>query len=372
MHIRHLVITDNFAGVERYVATTAAELGRRGHIVDVIGGNQAAMRAAIGEASRRAPGASIGDTPGGSIDSTPRAAVTEGAITMTPASKLGAAIRAVVARPRPDLVHAHMTNADIAAIVTRPLVRRPVVSTLHFAQRRGHSPLTRSLYSSIPRLVTRQLAISQAVANAAESPAIVVYEGIPGPTIEPVPGARRQIVLAVQRLEPEKDTSTIVRAFAASRLADIGWTLELAGHGAQADDLMSLAVQLGVADAVRPLGHVDDVPALLRTASIFIASTPNEGFGLSVVEAMAHGLPAVAADGGAHRETIGTATPETLFAPGDSAAAGAILRRLGDDPALRADLGARARARYEAEFTIEAHVDRLEAIYNQVVTRAPR
>ncbi len=78
---------------------------------------------------------------------------------------------------------------------------------------------------------------------------------------------------------------------------------------------------------------------------------------------MAAGLPVVAADGGAHRETIGPASPGTLFPPGDAAEAARILDALGADPARRADLAAAGRARFEAEYTIETHVDRLEALY---------
>ena len=102
---------------------------------------------------------------------------------------------------------------------------------------------------------------------------------------------------------------------------------------------------------------------------MLLASAPAEPFGLSVVEAMAAGLPVIAADGGAHRETIGSATPATLFAVDDADRAGALLRRVADDADWAADLSRQVQQRWAEAFTIEAHVDQLEAVYAQLVKR---
>lgn len=343
MRIRHLVCTDNFAGVERYVATTSVELARRGHHVEIYGGAPAAMRTALGDAT----------------------------VEFIEAPDARAALVAQRGRPRPHLVHAHMTAADVVAIATRPLVRAPVVSTLHFAQPRGHDRSTRTVYRVIPRLVTAEVAISRAVNDANGGGAEVILEGIPDPG-PAKHGERQPVVLLVQRLEPEKDTATALRAFAVAGVAHDGWRLEIAGRGADRDALSRLAEALGIARSIEFLGHVDDVETLLEAASLFLATTPDEGFGLSVVEAMAHGLPVIATDGGAHPETIGTATPETLFAAGEAEAAAALLHRYAHDVDARADLAGRVRARYEEAFTIERHVDALEDLYDRVVARRRR
>lgn len=341
MRIRHLVCTDNFAGVERYVASTAAELGRRGHTVEVIGGDPVPMRAAL----RSVP------------------------VTHIAASSVGSVARANLRQPKPDLVHAHMTAADLVAVATRPAVRRPVVSTLHFAHPRGHDGLTRRLYAGLRPFISQEIAISAVVAEAFGGRVEVLHSGIPRPDAALVGLDRAPVVLVVQRLEAEKNTSIVLRAFAKAGLADAGWELHLAGDGAERSTLERLAHELGIAAVTQFLGHVDDVDQRMATASIFIAPTANEGFGLAVVEAMSLGLPVIAADGGAHRETVGTATPELLFPPGDVAAAANLLRELAADPIRRADLGRRNVATYEASFTIEAHVDRLEALYRRVIGR---
>ncbi len=340
MRVRHLICTDNFAGVERYVATTSVELARRGHDVEIVGGRTDAMRAALGDAPvghTAAPGARAG---------------------------LGPAAR----RPRPDIVHAHMTAADAVAVATRPVVRAPVVSTLHFAAPRGHDRLTRRIYSVIPRLVTAEVAISRYVAEHAGGEPTVIPNGVPVPAGEPSSAtAREPVVLVAQRLETEKDTATALEAFASSRLAADGWRLDVAGEGSRRGELERLAEHLGIGAATTFLGRVDDVDARMARAGMFLASATAEPFGLSVVEAMAHGLPVIASDGGAHPETIGSATPETLFRTGDAEAAGVLLRRYAHDPDARDDLARRVRARYDAAFTIGTHVDMLEALYRNLV-----
>ncbi len=103
---------------------------------------------------------------------------------------------------------------------------------------------------------------------------------------------------------------------------------------------------------------------LLAGSSVLLAPAPLEPFGLSVVEAMAHGLPVVAAGGGAHLETVGE--DGLLFPPGDAPAAAAALARLGGDPALRRSVGDALRHRQQDRFTLTGHVDRLERLYREV------
>jgi glycosyltransferase involved in cell wall biosynthesis len=342
MRIRQLVCTYNFAGVERHVATTSVELARRGHDVTVFGGDAAAMHTELAGSTVR-----FVDAPGAA-----------------------AALRLSRRGPRPDLVHAHMTGSDLVAIATRPLLRAPIVSTLHFAQRRGHDRLTRAAWSVVPRLVDAEIAISRFVASTAGGEPAVIPNGVPAPTAANGRRPRHDVVLVAQRLESEKCTALALGAFAASGLADEGWELHVAGAGSERAHLEHEATRIGIAEATRFLGRVDDLDRRMADAALLIATAPAEPFGLSVVEAMAAGLPVVAADGGAHRETIGPATPEALFPPGDVDAAAALLRRFADDPDTRTDLAARGHRRFVASFTIEHHVDAIEKFYTGVVARS--
>jgi glycosyltransferase involved in cell wall biosynthesis len=117
---------------------------------------------------------------------------------------------------------------------------------------------------------------------------------------------------------------------------------------------------------VRFAGRVADTDRLLAEAAVLLAPAPAEPFGLSVVEAMAHGVPVVAADGGAHRETVGEAG--LLVPAGDAGAMAEALTALAGDLALRRAVGTRLRRRQQERFSLERHVDRLETLYRRVVS----
>jgi alpha-1,3-rhamnosyl/mannosyltransferase len=103
---------------------------------------------------------------------------------------------------------------------------------------------------------------------------------------------------------------------------------------------------------VRYLGHVDDatLSALYRSASILAFPSLYEGFGLPLLEAMAHGLPAVVGNAGALPELAAGAA--IVVDPMDVLSIAAGLERLLDDASLREKLGAIGRQR-AAEFTWE-------------------
>jgi glycosyltransferase involved in cell wall biosynthesis len=333
----HVVCSDRFAGVERYLSYVAPALAERGHRVTVIGGNPHRMPAELGDGVRFVP-----------------------ATTAVPAARALARHR-----PRPGLVHAHMTDAEAVAVGLRPLTRAPVVATLHFAQHRGRPGARRAVATFVARGLAAQIAISTFVADRAGVPdAVVIPNGVPD---RAGPGSEREpVVLVAQRLDPEKDGDTALRAWAASGLARRGWRLVFAGAGRGRADLSALASRLGIEASTELPGSVPDLAARMARASIFLAPAAAEPFGLSVVEALCASLPVVAADGGAHRETAGSATPDLLFAPGDAQAAARLLVDLAEHPDRRAAAGAAGRRAYEDRFTLAVHLDQLERVYRRV------
>jgi glycosyltransferase involved in cell wall biosynthesis len=328
----HAVRSDAFAGVERYIADIARELAMRGYAVTVIGGEQAAMRNAMG------------DSP----------VVLERGETM---ERVGRAL--VRHGRRADVLHLHMTAAETAGVVTWPLVHTPSVATRHFAAPRGSSLAGRLAAPLISRRITREISISRYVARSTGEPSGVLLNAVAdAPAVDPV----APVVLAVQRLEPEKRTIDGLAAWHHSGLADDGWELWIAGEGSQRAALETAAASMQLR-GVRFFGQRDDVDDLRRRAGLGLATAPTEPFGLAVAEAMAAGLPVVAAAGGGHLETVGAAAPELLFPPGDAYACGHLLRDLAHDLARRRRLGAEVRAFQQAALRLDAHVDRLVEIY---------
>jgi glycosyltransferase involved in cell wall biosynthesis len=266
---------------------------------------------------------------------------------------------------RPHLVHTHMTAAEAAALVALAWRRTPIVSTRHFPSRRGRR-LPRPLSGLIRRCLAEQVAISKFVVEGIGEPCVLIHNGVherDAATLK----ARR--VLMLQRLESEKEPEVGIRAWARSQLARQGWGLTVAGDGRLGDALRRLAEELGVSESVSFIGWTAETDSLLDGSSIFLAPSSVDAFGLAVVEAMAHGIPVIAADGGAHRETLGA--EGFFFTPGDVDAASEQLVALAADPVVRLAEGRRLRIRQRELFSLERHVDALEELYASILRRQP-
>jgi glycosyltransferase involved in cell wall biosynthesis len=156
---------------------------------------------------------------------------------------------------------------------------------------------------------------------------------------------RELVIIQVSRMEPLKGQSVLIDAL--GRLRDRGgWTCWLAG-GAQRPaeeqyvrSLRAQAARLGIADRVTLLGHRSDITELLATSDIYCQpNTEPEGFGLTLIVALAAGLPVVTAAVGGALEIV-YETCGVLVAPRDAAALASELASLLDDRERRARLGA--------------------------------
>jgi glycosyltransferase involved in cell wall biosynthesis len=164
-------------------------------------------------------------------------------------------------------------------------------------------------------------------------------------------------VLVLQRLAPEKDTMTALRAWEASGLASDGWSLNIFGEGSERAMLERWVASHGAA-GVSFGGWTDDVPGELSRAGMLLATAVAEPLGLSVLDAMAAGVPVVAAAAGGHLETAGLIGGAPMFPPGDHAAAARALRSLRSD-AVRLALSEAGRRLVTERFTIDRYTDRL-------------
>ena len=165
--------------------------------------------------------------------------------------------------------------------------------------------------------------------------------------------ARR--VLMVARLDPIKDQSTLLRAFAAARAP--GWQLQLVGEGPDRPRLEALVRELGLDPAQVFLGRPNDIPELLGQADLFaFSTTPAEGFGIVLIEAMAAGLPIIASDVPACREVLRDGAAGELLPPGDVSAWAGCLEGLMASASERDALAAQALShadRYDIRTTAE-------------------
>lgn len=137
--------------------------------------------------------------------------------------------------------------------------------------------------------------------------------------------------------------------FLLESLPEDAWLL-LPGRGDRLEECRTLAERLGLADRVRFPGYVSDIRTYLWAADLCVSASRSEGLPFHVMEAMSCGLPSLLPRGKGHTDLIEACQAGLLFPPEDRAAFCSSLRRLQNDPALRAAMGARARqqsARYD-------------------------
>jgi glycosyltransferase involved in cell wall biosynthesis len=157
------------------------------------------------------------------------------------------------------------------------------------------------------------------------------------------------VIIQVSRMEAWKGHALVIDALA--RLRDWPWVWWIVGGAQRPDEqayvgaLHAAADRLGVADRVRFLGERSDVRRLLAAADIHCqANLSPEPFGITFVEALAAGLPVVTAAMGGALEIVDDSCG-ILVPPNDVVALAASLRRLIEDPALRARLSSAGPAR---------------------------
>lgn len=177
--------------------------------------------------------------------------------------------------------------------------------------------------------------------------------------------ADRPVIGTVAALRAEKNLARLLRAFALVRrqrpapplsglLAPA--LLVIVGDGPERPALQALAGSLGLGADVQFTGHMAEPQGAYRHFDVFALSSDTEQMPLSVLEAMAAGLPVAATDVGDVSFMLAEANRRFVTAPDDDALAGALTTLLGG-PALRRDLGAANRARAERDYSEQAMID---------------
>jgi len=131
------------------------------------------------------------------------------------------------------------------------------------------------------------------------------------------PGSARRFVF-VGRLVKRKRVASLIESFAEVRTTLPDWRLVIAGDGPDAEELETMVKRLGLGEAVDLLGHVQDVSALLRPGGVLVLPSSYEGTPNAVMEAMAHGLACIVAEG--------SRGPRDLVAPPGAQPAGLVVR----------------------------------------------
>ncbi|MEQ1911730.1 MAG: glycosyltransferase [Vicinamibacterales bacterium] len=282
----------------------------------------------------------------------------------------------------PAVFHAHMTwplsckYGMLAAVLARVPA---VVATAH-----TRYPLDDPFSSQprlISRLVDRYMAVSEAVAGQLRddfgidtSKVEVVHNGIDVDSLRvPRSQALRQsltggravpVVMTVARLDAGKGHVDLLHAAALTPNA----VFVFVGDGPLRGALETEARTAGVAERVLFLGQRDDVAALLACADAFVLPSLAEGLPLSVLEAMAAGVPVVATAFAGVEEVVQDDRTGVLAEPGNPASLARAMRRVLDDAALARDLVAAASRRLQdGHFTVNRMATAVTRLYDTVL-----
>jgi glycosyltransferase involved in cell wall biosynthesis len=274
-------------------------------------------------------------------------------------------------RLRPDIVHAHSSKVGVLGRLAAWLARVPVrVYTVHGWSFAAYDGLPGRVYLWLERLMrplttavvcvaeaTRKQGVAARACDDARTVVIhnAVEVGSFGACAESADLPR---IVSIGRFAYPKDFATLVESMT---LLDGDYRATLVGDGPDAAEVAATVEARGLSDRVELLGAEGAVAELLTRSDIFVLSSRSEGFPVSILEAMAAGLPVVATHVGGIAEAVVDGETGILVPAADPQALAGALERLAADVELRRRLGAAGRARalrlFDASRYRAAHLD---------------
>lgn len=277
-------------------------------------------------------------------------------------------VRAVIEALRPAVMVPNSLAVTWVARAADPLGKIPIVNVAH-----GWPEESYPWVGKLMRVADRVVAVSPEVKSRLVQGGMppeqveVVLNGVDTTPLGRATGEVRAqaraalgaeadevVVLSVGRVTEQKAHENLVEV--AARLP--GLRFAIAGTGAREAAIAELIEARGVGDRVRMLGLRADVPALLGAADLYLSTSNWEGMSLTIIEAMASGLPVVATatEGSSH---LVDAETGRLVPIGDVAALTEAVAELAADPALRRRLGEAGAARARERFSHDRMVGEL-------------
>ena len=297
-----------------------------------------------------------------------------------------------------QLIHCHGSRANMVGALLRGSTGLPVVSTVHSDYKLDYMgrPFARLTFGAINAWALRKLDYRIGVSDAmvdllisrgfAPDRFYAIYNGFDF-TPAPPQGDRlpylrslgadadeNSVVVGIAaRLNPVKDMSTLVRGFALAHRDCPRLRLVIAGDGEEREKLGELAKELGVEKEVTFAGWISggmdrfysalDINALTSLSETFpYALTEGARFHLATVATAVGGIPYL----------IDQDVSGYLFAPGDAETLGKRLAALGNDDALRRDMGEKLYEKASRDFSIQKTVDTQLHIYQEILRRSHR
>ncbi|MSR65684.1 MAG: glycosyltransferase [Verrucomicrobiae bacterium] len=282
-----------------------------------------------------------------------------------------------------DILHTHLIQADLLGFFAARRARVPaIISTKHNTNYfHSHALWLPRVDAFVNRRVTRIIAVSAAVKKH-----YIEQQQLPAEKIEVIRNGidlgrfrnaqpidkttlglkpADKLVVCVASLKVKKGHSVLLQAWPHVVAKHRNACLALVGDGPLRDELKRAASPLPFDGTVHFLGNRSDVPAILAAADVFVLPSLWEGFGIAVVEAMAAGVPVVASRVDGVCEIIRDRQDGVLVPPSEPDKLAQAIVELLSDGEWAKQLVDSAHKRAE-EFSIQATVERLQALYESV------
>jgi glycosyltransferase involved in cell wall biosynthesis len=276
-----------------------------------------------------------------------------------------------VAQERPDIVHGHMTRGVFYGGLASRITGVPCIAT-------AHSTNASKWFGLADRIIAVSDAVHAFLASAGHARKLrTVRHGIPDgammphasrPTMRVHLQAGSGLVLTMAaRFTPAKGQDLALRALAL--LPDRDWILVLAGalDNVYACAMRDLAIDLGISDRIRFVGHREDIANLYACTDILLAPSRREALSLTLLEAASFGIPVVATDVGGIAEAVEDGVTGLLSDTENVGQLSGNLCKMMDDAALRLRMGAAARHRYEAMFDVSRMARATLDVYEELI-----
>lgn len=271
-----------------------------------------------------------------------------------------------------QVVHTHNTRPLLYAGPAARLARVPVVVHTRHGQRCNATPRQTRLFRLAARTADRFVCVSHdsmrlTIAEGIEAArTMTIWNGVDPRRWSPCHDPAGPAVF-VGRLSVEKDLPTLVKAAALIAQRRPGFQLRIAGDGPCRGLMLSQIRQHHIESHIDWRGEVADVASVLNGASMFILPSRSEGLPVTVLEAMASGLPVVATDAGGVREVVADGRTGLLVPCSDPERMAEAVLSLLDHPVGGSQLGSEARRRVEEHFDVRTMVAHYEALYENLL-----
>ena len=291
--------------------------------------------------------------------------------------KLPGRLARLIRQVRPSVIHARNWGAwpevSVGRFLTWPA---PLILSFHGLGQAGYMPLRRRAASwALARMATGLFTVSNQSRELMttrwgwpQGKTQVISNGVDTDRFHParhVHDRKRVVIGTVGNLRPVKNHALLIQACGDLVRRGVELEVRIAGEGELRANTIALAASLGLADRLKLLGRVNDVPAFLQDLDLFVLTSDSEQHPNALNEAMACGLPCVSTRVGCVDELLEEGRCGKIVPPGDRDQLTATIDQLISDPASRLNYGSAARDQACQHYSLKKMLAAYDSLYGR-------